>query len=183
MIWMELTRTDVVFSRTTMVLFLCRNKSSWNGMKLCEHFLYQIREFLEPGWTWGGHLGGHNPPGRASPPDTPRWVLPIWWPCWPPNRRYKIPYFQKKNQGGKIIVFHETEPPPSPVLPWEGISGVRLGLQRGGSSIFVITNTSPSPIPWCAPSGVSNSFVGSLVGEELDEIHHVIELVLLGHDL
>ena len=29
---------------------------------------------------------------------------------------------------------------------------------------------------------MSNSFVGSLVGEELDEIHHVIELVLLGPD-
>ena len=29
---------------------------------------------------------------------------------------------------------------------------------------------------------MSNSFVGSLVGEELDEIHHVIELVLLGLD-
>ena len=26
---------------------------------------------------------------------------------------------------------------------------------------------------------MSNSFVGSLVGEELDDIHHVIELVLL----
>ena len=30
---------------------------------------------------------------------------------------------------------------------------------------------------------MSNSFVGSLVGEELDEIHHVIELVLLGLDV
>jgi len=29
---------------------------------------------------------------------------------------------------------------------------------------------------------VSNSVVGSLVGEEFDEIHHVIELVLLGLD-
>ena len=29
-----------------------------------------------------------------------------------------------------------------------------------------------------SPSGVSNSFIGSLVGEELDESHHVIELVL-----
>ena len=29
---------------------------------------------------------------------------------------------------------------------------------------------------------MSSSFVGSLVGEELDEIHHVIELVLLGLD-
>src|SRR6187401_2309596 len=33
MIRMELTRTDVVFSRTTMVLFLCRNKSSRNDLK------------------------------------------------------------------------------------------------------------------------------------------------------
>ena len=31
------------------------------------------------------------------------------------------------------------------------------------------------------PTG-SEYFVGSLVGEELDEIHHVIELVLLGLD-
>ena len=30
---------------------------------------------------------------------------------------------------------------------------------------------------------MSNSFIGSLVGEELDEIHHVIELVLLGLDV
>ena len=29
---------------------------------------------------------------------------------------------------------------------------------------------------------MSNSFVGSLIGEELDENHHVIELVLLGLD-
>ena len=56
-------------------------------------------------------------------------------------------HYSRKNQGERIIMFHETEPPPSPVLPWEGRSGVRLGLQRGGSSIFVITNPSTSPIP------------------------------------
>ena len=31
---MELTRTDVVFSRITMVLFMCRNKRSRNDLKL-----------------------------------------------------------------------------------------------------------------------------------------------------
>ena len=36
MTWLELTRTDTVFSRTTVVLFLCRNKSSWNAMKINE---------------------------------------------------------------------------------------------------------------------------------------------------
>ena len=34
MIWMELTWTDAVFSRITMVLFMCRNKSSRNDLKL-----------------------------------------------------------------------------------------------------------------------------------------------------
>ena len=79
-------------------------------------------------------------------------------------------------------MFHETEPPLSLVLHQKARSGVRLGLQRGGSSFFVITNPSPLPIPWCSPPGVRNSLVGLLVGEELDEIHHVIELVLLGPD-
>src|SRR5215216_6056450 len=62
---MKLTRTDAVFSRTTMVLFLCRNRSSRIGMKLCEDFLYIRRKILEPRTTGGGHLGGHNPPGCA----------------------------------------------------------------------------------------------------------------------
>ena len=56
------------------------------------------------------------------------------------------------------------------------------GSGEGGSSIFVITNPSPSPIPLCSPPRVSNSFVDSLFSEEFDEIHHVIELVLLGLD-
>ena len=49
-----------------MVLFLCRNKSSRNGTKLCEEFLYNKQEFLEPRPTGEGHLGGHNPPGRDA---------------------------------------------------------------------------------------------------------------------
>src|SRR3989337_1377076 len=58
---MKLTRTDAVFSRTTMVLFLCRNKSSRNGMKLFGDFLWNKRKILEPRTTGGGSLGGHNP--------------------------------------------------------------------------------------------------------------------------
>ena len=62
---MKLPRTDVVFSKTTMVLFLCRNKSSRNETKLCEEFLWNKRGFLEPRPTGEGPLGGHNPPGHA----------------------------------------------------------------------------------------------------------------------
>ena len=112
------------------------------------------------------HLGGLSPPGGPADPKTDAINS----------------YFSRKNQGEIIIVTHETEPPSPPVLHREARSGVRLGIRRGGSSFFIITNPSPSPIPWCSPPGVSNSFVGSMVGEELDEIHHVIELVLLGLD-
>ena len=38
MICMELTRTKAVFSRTTVVLFLCRNESSPNELKLFGDF-------------------------------------------------------------------------------------------------------------------------------------------------
>src|SRR5215216_2389208 len=94
---MKLTRTDVVFSRTTMVLFLCRNKISRNGMKLCKDFLWKIREYLEPRPIGGGHLGGHNPSGRAPPPGAPRWVVPTWWPRRRHPGYYKILFFQKKS--------------------------------------------------------------------------------------
>ena len=39
-IWMKLTRTDAVFSRTTMVLFLCRNKR-WERASTPMHILPQ----------------------------------------------------------------------------------------------------------------------------------------------
>ena len=174
---MKLTQTGVVFSRTTMVLFLCRNKSFSNGTKLCKDFLYNKREFLEPRITGEGN----NPPARATPSRRAQVGCPH---LMAPQTLKLMLYnpFSRKNQGERIIATPEMEPLLGPVLPWEGRSGVRLGLWRGGSSIFVITNLSPSPIPWCSPPGVSNYFVGSLVGEELDEIHHVIELVLLGPD-
>ena len=76
-------------------------------------------------------LGGLSPPGGPTDlnPDTIK------------------SHFRRKNRRGRIIAFHETEPPPPPVLHREARSGVRLGLRRGGSSFFVITNPSPSPIP------------------------------------
>ena len=102
---------------------------------------------------------------QGAPPSlgAPRWVIPTWWPRRPWNWRYKNPYFQKKNHGERIIMIHEMEPPSPPVLHREARSGVRLGLRRGGSSFFIITNPSPSPISWCSPPGVSNSVVGLLV--------------------
>jgi hypothetical protein len=97
MIWTKLTRTDAVFSRTTMVSFLCRNKSSRNGTKLCEEFLYNKRKILEPRTTGGGTWVGTTHQGAPPPPGVPRWVVRTWWPRRPWNRHYKITFFQKKS--------------------------------------------------------------------------------------
>ena len=78
---MELTWTDAVFSRIAMVLFMCRNKSSRNDLKLHRTYFWKILKILEEESTSGGshpfHEGGGRacPPGRAplprGPPDAP----------------------------------------------------------------------------------------------------------------
>ena len=49
MICMELTKTDDVFSRTTMVFFLCRNEISPNELKLSDDF-FGTKETPEASW-------------------------------------------------------------------------------------------------------------------------------------
>ena len=88
----------------------------------------------------------------------------------------------QKNKREGFIAFYDTKPSPSPNLSREGWSGVRSGLRGGESVAIVIINLPPSPISWCSPPCVSNSIVGLLDGDGLDEIYHVIELVLLGFD-
>src|SRR5215216_4040365 len=43
---MELTRTDAVFSRTAVVLFLCRNKSSQNHLEIYVEYFWNIQKIL-----------------------------------------------------------------------------------------------------------------------------------------
>ena len=95
---MKLIRTDAFFSSTTMVLFLCRNRSSRNGTKLCEDFLYNKREFLEPITTGGGHLGGHNPPGRAPLQARPGGLSPPGGPADPETHAIKSYFSRKKSE-------------------------------------------------------------------------------------
>ena len=109
------------------------------------------------------------PRGAPGAPPTPTQTLYIWFPG-------------EKNQREGFITFYDTEPPPSPNLPREGWSGVHSGLRRGESAAIAIINHPPSPISWCSPPCVSNPIVGLLDGDGLDEIYHVIELVLLGFD-
>ena len=122
------------------------------------------------------HEGGGRPP-RAHP-------LPRGPPVAPPTST-PTPYIRvrgEKNQKEGFIAFYDTEPPPSLILPREGRSGVRSRLPRGESVAIVIINHPPSPISRYSPLCVCNPIVGLLDGDGLDEIYHVIELVLLGFD-
>ena len=174
MIWMELTRTDAVFSTTYMELFLCRNKSSRNDLKNPRsNFLDLIKNTGEIISTRG-------------PTPCPRgWGArsPASWAPWDSTDLSSTLYIHvrgEKNQREGFIMFYDMQPPPSPNLSREGWSIVRSGLRRGES--VAIINHPPSPISWCSPPCVSNSIIDLLDGNGLDEIYHVIELVLLGFD-
>src|SRR5215216_4586859 len=66
---MELTRTDAVFSRIALVLFLCRNKSSWIDLKIYGEYFWNIVKILAKESTRGDppavHKGGGPPLGHA----------------------------------------------------------------------------------------------------------------------
>ena len=74
---MELTRTDAVFSRIIMVLFMCRNKRSRNDLKLHGDTFQKIRQIPAKDEGQGAppcHEGG----GRACPPRArPNLVGPL----------------------------------------------------------------------------------------------------------
>ena len=62
---MELTRTDAVFSRLSMVLFMCRNKRSRNDLKLHRTYFWKIRKILEEESMLGGPTPCPQGWGRA----------------------------------------------------------------------------------------------------------------------
>ena len=70
MIWMELTRTNAVFSRIAMVLFLRRNKSSRNDLEIYEDFCGIYKKYWHKNQPeeWSEEPtspGGAAPPRRA----------------------------------------------------------------------------------------------------------------------
>ena len=153
-------------------------QKSWNFTKAISKIYkkYWAQEVPEGATPWPRGWGAHPTP----------WARPLpRGPLGGPSTPTPTPYIGlrgEKNQREEIIAFYDTEPPPSPNLSREGWPGVRSGLRRGGFIAVVIINHPPSPISWCSPPCVSNSIVGLLDGDGLDEIYHVIELVLLGFD-
>ena len=78
---MEVTQSDAVFSRTTMVLFMCRSKHSRNELKLHRATFQKIRKIPAKDEGHGAHhlptrLGGAPAPlGRAPLPRGPLLTL------------------------------------------------------------------------------------------------------------
>ena len=144
---MELTRTDVVFSRISMVLFLCRNKSSRNVLKIYGEFFWNKRKIPAQRSTGGGVSVGHKPRGRGHP----LWSrhAGLWGPrgTTAPKLSSISSVSPGKNQRAGFITFYDTEAPPPRVLHLEGRSGVRFGLRRGEIVAIININLSPSPIP------------------------------------
>ena len=142
---------------------------------LCRSFIF---------WTYKKYL--QNMKARGPPPvHEGGGTSPTSWAPWRSsdlnsNSIYLVS--ERKNQREEFIAFYDTELPSSPVLPREGRSRVHSGLRRGEFVAIVIINHPSSPISWCSPPCVSNSIVGLLDRDGLDEIYHVIELVLLGFD-
>ena len=158
------------------VVLCVENKSSRNDLKLHGTYFWKIIKILEEESTSGGpppvHEGGRRAPCLVGPLLLHR----------PQLQLHIFVFGEKNNQGEGFIAFYDTGPPPSPKTSREGWSGVRSGLRRGESVAIVIINLPPSPISWCSPPWLSNSIVRLLDGDGLDEIYHVIELVLLGFD-
>ena len=79
---MEVTRTGAVFSRLSMVLFMCRNKSSQNDLKLHGMYFWKILKILEEKSTSGGphpvHEGGGRAPCLVAPLELHRPQLQLY---------------------------------------------------------------------------------------------------------
>ena len=146
MIWMELTRTNAVFSRIAMVLFLCRNKSSRNVLKIYGDFFWNKRKIPAQSSTWGGVPVGQKPLGAATPYGRAMRACGAHVAPSSPNSTIYLPSRPEKNQREGFIAFCDTEAPPHPVLHLEGRSGVRFGLRRGEIVAIVIINLYPSTI-------------------------------------
>ena len=72
---MELTRTDVVFNRIAMVLFLCRNKSSRNDLKLHGEYFWNTLKILAKESRPGGPHPVHEGGGAAPPLGMPTYLV------------------------------------------------------------------------------------------------------------
>ena len=89
---MKLIRTNVIFSRTTLVLFLCRNKSSRNALKINGDFSGKYKKY------WNKNLPEGSPVGSTRVGGAPLGLVDYPWAhllVLGANLSYKYPNLQK----------------------------------------------------------------------------------------
>ena len=74
---MELTRTDAVFRRITMVLFMCKSKCFRNDLKLHGDTFQKIRKIPAKDEGQGGHRLTTRVGGVPAPLGRPYLVGPL----------------------------------------------------------------------------------------------------------
>ena len=102
---MELTWTDVVFSRIALVLFLCRNQSSPNSLKIYGEQFWKISKIYAPCFTSGGEPVGHKPLLRHHPPGGGGQACGAHTPLPPQCQVYKIPSVPEKIKREVFVAF------------------------------------------------------------------------------
>ena len=116
MIWLELIRTDAVFSRTTVVLFLWRNKISRNVLKINgDFFLENIKNTGTKSYRRGGPWapwgwGRATPWARATPLGMPLCLVDYPWGPLTCSRRQPILYIPKPTEINLDQEFHCRKP-------------------------------------------------------------------------
>ena len=106
MICMELPRTDVVFSRTTVVLFFVQKSKFSKCSKTFWWFFWNKREIMEQRTTIGGPLLPTRHQGAPEGAGTPWWVMATSWLFWPSHEASSAS-FLPKNSSKSFAAFGE----------------------------------------------------------------------------
>ena len=130
---MELTWTDVVFSRIALVLFLCRNQSSPNVLKIYGEQFWKISKIYAPSSNSGGGPVGHKPCSRHPLVADGKLVGPTWL-CRPQSQLYKFTLAQKKIRREDFVAFAKRRRRHILFFIWRTDLESVLGSEEGKSS-------------------------------------------------
>ena len=131
---MELTRTDAVFSRIAMLLFMCRNKSSRNDLKLHGTYFWKILKILEEESTSGGPHPVHAGGGAPAPLGAPSCLVGLL-PLHRPHLQLHIFVFGEKKSKRRIhrVLRYGATTKPSNLLGgliWSPFGAPERGIRR-----------------------------------------------------
>ena len=139
---MELTRTDAVFSRITMVLFMCRSKHSRNDLKPHGDTFQKIRKIPAKDEGQGAHRlstrveGAPAPLGRAPLPRGPPVASPT--PTPPPYIEFQGEKIREKKSSRFTIRSRRQALKPLGRADLESVRGSGEGNPSPSSSSTIL---------------------------------------------